>query len=59
MKIIITSHLISAKEIIEVEGNALTTPLDDEDLNSWTREFAQDNNVPESSVTYEVVPDSY
>ena len=58
MKLIITSTLTTATETIELEGNALTTPIDTEDLNTYIREFANDHEITESSVTYEVLPDA-
>lgn len=53
-KVILSSSLTDTTETIEVEGDLFTTDIDLEDLNAWIREFAQDNGVPESSVSYEV-----
>lgn len=53
-KVVLSSSLTDTTETIEVEGNLFTTDIDLEDLSAWIREFAQDNGVPESSVSYEV-----
>ena len=53
-KVILSSSLTDTTETIEVEGDLFTTDIDLEDLNTWIREFAQDNGVPKSSVSYEV-----
>ncbi len=52
--VILTTSQSSATETIELEGDPLATEIDNEDLNAWIREFAQDNGVTESSVRYEV-----
>jgi hypothetical protein len=57
MKLVLTTKLSCAKEVIEIEGFAFADPIDNEDLNAYIREFAKDNNVTESSVEYEVLPD--
>lgn len=52
----LTSSQSEVTKTIKLEGDAFTTPIDLEDLNSYIREFAQDNGVTESSVSYEVLP---
>jgi hypothetical protein len=54
-KVILKSSQTDATEIIEVEGDAFTTEIDNEDLNAWIREYAESNEVTEDSVAYEVV----
>lgn len=54
MKLILTSTLTKSAEIIKLEGNALTTPINIEDLFTYIREFAAANEVTEFSVSYEV-----
>ena len=55
-KVVLSSTETKAQETIQLEGSAFTTEIDIEDLNTWIREFAKDNGVPESSVSYEVLP---
>lgn len=53
-KVVLKSNRTDVVEVKKVEGNVFTTEIDSEEINSWIREFARDNRVTESSISYKI-----